>query len=88
MKIQNQQKERLNAWISTSTLSLIKIYAATKNINLSEATEEVIKAAIGHMKTLHVEPKKTDLRTISGIIKAAPKDLSQKHDEYRYDNNR
>ncbi len=78
------QKERLNAWVSPSTLSLIKIYAAAKNMNLSEATEEVIKHAIGHIKVTIKEPQRTDLRSLSGSVKGAPKDLSEKHNEYRY----
>lgn len=78
------RKERLNAWISPSTLSLIKIYAAAKNMNLSEATEEVIKHAIGHIKVTIKEPQRTDLRSLSSIVKGAPKDLSEKHNEYRY----
>ena len=85
MTIQINTKERLNAWVSPSTLSLIKVYAAAKNINLSEATEEVIKTAIGHIKVTITEPKKTDLRSLSGIIKDGyPSDLSEKHNEYAW----
>lgn len=84
MKAQINSKERLNAWVSPSTLSLIKIYAAAKNLNLSEATEEVIKQAIGHIKVTLKTHEKTDLRSLSGIVKDAPKDLSENHDEYRY----
>ncbi len=80
------QKERLNAWINPSTLSLIKIYAAAKNLNLSEATEEVIKKAIGHIKVTIREPQKTDLRSLSGIIKEGlPVDISERHDKYTWD---
>ena len=86
MKQQINSKERLNAWVSPSTLSLIKIYAAAKHINLSEATEEVIKQAIGHIKVTINDSKGTDLRSLSGIIKDGyPTDLSEKHNEYTWD---